>query len=81
MYFWHEQVQIIPAGAETTLFKSFFLNWLDKYETTGPSQAYTIGRIAQVEQVPFDSSKLHSDRIMAAQHSMVDDGSGKVQVW
>ncbi|XP_041790753.1 scinderin like a [Chelmon rostratus] len=75
------QVQIIPAGAETTLFKSFFLNWLDKYETTGPSQAYTIGRIAQVEQVPFDSSKLHSDRIMAAQHSMVDDGSGKVQIW
>uniref|UniRef100_A0A8C4DT54 Scinderin like a n=1 Tax=Dicentrarchus labrax TaxID=13489 RepID=A0A8C4DT54_DICLA len=75
------QVQIMPAGGETTLFKQFFFNWLDKDETTGPSKAYTIGRIAKVEQIPFDSSKLHSDNIMAAQHGMVDDGSGKIQVW
>lgn len=71
----------MPAGGETTLFKQFFFNWLDKDETTGPSKAYTIGRIAQVEQIPFDSSKLHSNNIMAAQHGMVDDGSGKVKVW
>lgn len=75
----HSQIQVIPAGAETTLFKQFFFNWLDKDETTGPSQPIS-GRIARVKQVPFDSSTLHSNTAMAAQHGMVDDGSGKVQV-
>ncbi|MEQ2206576.1 hypothetical protein XENOCAPTIV_000145, partial [Xenoophorus captivus] len=70
---------VLPAGAETTLFKQFFSDWKDKDETTGPSKAYTIGRIAKVEQVPFDASSLHTNTIMAAQHGMVDDGKGKVQ--
>lgn len=70
----------MPTGGETTLFKQFFFNWLDKDETTGPSKAYTIGSIARVEKIPFDSSKLHSNNAMAAQHGMVDDGSGKVKV-
>ncbi|KAM7400952.1 hypothetical protein PAMA_005241 [Pampus argenteus] len=75
------QIQVLPAGAETTLFKQFFSDWRDKDETTGPSKAYTIGRIANVKQVPFDASSLHSNRAMAAQHGMVDDGKGKVQIW
>uniref|UniRef100_A0A665WM95 Macrophage-capping protein n=1 Tax=Echeneis naucrates TaxID=173247 RepID=A0A665WM95_ECHNA len=75
------QVQVMPAGAETTLFKEFFFNWLDKDESTGLSKAYTIGRIAQVKQIPFDSSSLHSNKAMAAQHYMMDDCSGKVQIW
>ncbi|KAG8003263.1 Gelsolin [Nibea albiflora] len=75
------QIRVMPAGGETTIFKQFFFNWLDKDETTGPSQAYIIGSIARVEQIPFDASKLHSDTSMAAQHGMVDDGSGKVQIW
>lgn len=70
----------MPAGAETTLFKQFFSNWKDKDQTTGPGQAYSIGRIAKVSQVPFDASSLHSNKTMAAQHGMVDDGSGKIQV-
>ncbi len=70
----------MPAGSESTLFKQFFFNWLDKDETTGPSKTYTIGSIARVEQIPFDSSILHSNNVMAAQHGMVDDGSGKIQV-
>lgn len=74
------QIQVLPAGAETTLFKQFFSDWRDKDETTGPSKAYTIGRIAHVPQVPFDASTLHSNKAMAAQHGMVDDGKGKVQV-
>ncbi|KAM7410585.1 hypothetical protein PAMA_001831 [Pampus argenteus] len=80
-YAQNTQVQIMPTGGETTLFKQFFFNWLDKDETTGPSKAYTIGRIAKVEMIPFDSSKLHSNNAMAAQHGMVDDGSGKVTIW
>uniref|UniRef100_A0A8C2ZKF5 Scinderin like a n=1 Tax=Cyclopterus lumpus TaxID=8103 RepID=A0A8C2ZKF5_CYCLU len=75
------QIQILPAGGETTLFKQFFFNWLDKDESTGPSKAYVMGRIANVTQIPFDASKLHSDDNMAAQHGMVDDGSGEVKIW
>ncbi|XP_073707858.1 gelsolin-like [Garra rufa] len=75
------QIQVMPAGGETTLFKQFFSNWIDKDQTTGPSQAYTIGRIAKVSKVPFDATSLHSNKTMAAQHGMVDDGSGKVQIW
>lgn len=74
------QIQVLPAGGETSLFKQFFSDWRDKDETTGPSKAYTIGRIAKVEQVPFDASTLHTNKAMAAQHGMVDDGKGKVQV-
>uniref|UniRef100_A0A8C2H9J8 Gelsolin-like n=1 Tax=Cyprinus carpio TaxID=7962 RepID=A0A8C2H9J8_CYPCA len=71
----------LAPGGETTLFKQFFSNWKDKDQTTGPGQAYSIGRIAKVSQVPFDASSLHSNKTMAAQHGMVDDGSGKVQIW
>uniref|UniRef100_A0A4W6FE52 Scinderin like b n=1 Tax=Lates calcarifer TaxID=8187 RepID=A0A4W6FE52_LATCA len=76
-----QNIQVLPAGAETTMFKQFFSDWKDKDQTTGPSKAYTIGRIAKVEQVPFDASTLHSNKAMAAQHGMVDDGKGKVQIW
>ncbi|XP_071374678.1 gelsolin-like [Centroberyx affinis] len=75
------QIQVLPAGGETILFKQFFSDWKDKDQTMGPSKAYVIGRIAKVEQVPFDASTLHSNKAMAAQHGMVDDGKGKVQIW
>ena len=71
---------MLPAGGETTLFKQFFSDWKDRDQTTGPTQAYTFGRIAKVAQVPFDASSLHSNSTMAAQHGMVDDGKGKVKV-
>ncbi|XP_014846463.1 PREDICTED: gelsolin-like [Poecilia mexicana] len=72
------KVQIIPAGSETTLFKQFFFKWLEGAAT---GQTYTVGSIAKVEKIPFDASKLHSNNAMAAQHGMVDDCSGKVQIW
>lgn len=74
------QIQILPQGGETTLFKQFFLNWKDKDQTEGPSEAYVVGKIAKIKQIPFDASTLHSDKAMAAQHGMVDDGAGKVEV-
>lgn len=70
-------MQVIPSGSETTLFKQFFFKWLEG-ETTG--KTYTVGRITKVDQIPFDPSKLHSNNAMAAQHGMVDDGSGNVKV-
>ena len=71
----------MPSGAETALFKQFFTNWIDKYETTGPSKPFIIGKIATVEQIPFDPTTLHDNMVMAAVHDMVDDGSREVQVW
>lgn len=70
----------MPSGSETTLFKQLFFNWLDKDETTGPTDPYIIGKIAKVPQVPFNAATLHEDKVMAAQHGMVDDGSGELQV-
>lgn len=70
----------MPSSGETTLFKQFFFNWLDKDETVAPSDPYIIGKIAKVRQVPFNAATLHEDKVMAAQHSMVDDGSGELQV-
>ncbi|KAK7945167.1 hypothetical protein WMY93_000895 [Mugilogobius chulae] len=75
------QIQVLPAGAETTLFKQFFSDWKDKDQTTGPSKGYAIGRIAKISQEPFDASSLHSNKAMAAHHGMVDDGKGKVKIW
>ncbi|XP_035032640.1 scinderin like a [Hippoglossus stenolepis] len=75
------KVLVMPSGAETAVFKEFFCNWLDKYETTGRSKPFIIGKIANVEQIPFDSAKLHDNKVMAAIHNMVDDGSGDVKIW
>ncbi|XP_029002252.1 scinderin like a [Betta splendens] len=75
------QIQTMPAGGETSLFKQYFFNWLDKDETTKLGVSCVPGRIAKVKQIPFDASTLHSNKAMAAQHAMVDDGSGKVQIW
>lgn len=75
------QVVIMPAGAETTLFKDFFRNWMDKDESVGFGQTYTIGKIAKIPKIPFEPSSLHNNKQMAAQHGVVDDGSGKVQIW
>uniref|UniRef100_A0A3Q2E2W6 Scinderin like a n=2 Tax=Cyprinodon variegatus TaxID=28743 RepID=A0A3Q2E2W6_CYPVA len=72
------KVQVIPAGSETTLFKQFFFKWLEGKLSV---QTHSVGSIADVKKIPFDASKLHDNKKMAAQHGMVDDGSGKVQIW
>ncbi|KAJ3599600.1 hypothetical protein NHX12_033556 [Muraenolepis orangiensis] len=77
----HTQVEVLASGGESTLFKQFFFDWRDKYECKGPGKTYTLGSVAKVQQVPFDASTLHANRAMAAQHGMVDDGSGEVKIW
>ncbi|XP_008295305.1 scinderin like a [Stegastes partitus] len=74
------QIQVFPAGSESTLFKQFFSGWFEG-DIKGPHKVSSIGSIASVKQIPFDASKLHDNKEMAAQHGMVDDGSGKVQIW
>uniref|UniRef100_A0A665VRI6 Gelsolin n=1 Tax=Echeneis naucrates TaxID=173247 RepID=A0A665VRI6_ECHNA len=75
------QVQILPEMGETPLFKQFFKNWRDKDQTEGLGVAYIANSIAKIEKVPFDAATLHDSSAMAAQHGMVDDGSGEKQIW
>lgn len=76
----HTQVQILPETGETPLFKQFFKNWRDREQTEGLGVAYCSNSIAKIQKVPFDAATLHSSTAMAAQHGMVDDGSGQKQV-
>ncbi|XP_074051497.1 scinderin [Macrotis lagotis] len=75
------QIQILPEGGETPIFKQFFKDWKDKDQSNGFGKVYVTERVAKVQQVPFDAQKLHECPKMAAQHNMVDDGSGSVQIW
>ncbi|XP_061887673.1 gelsolin-like isoform X2 [Entelurus aequoreus] len=77
----HTQVQILPDTGETPLFKQFFKNWRDRDQTVGLGVAYIANSIAKIEKVPFDAASLHDSAAMAAQHGMVDDGSGEKQIW
>uniref|UniRef100_A0A8C7ZLH1 Gelsolin n=1 Tax=Oryzias sinensis TaxID=183150 RepID=A0A8C7ZLH1_9TELE len=77
----HTQVQILPESGETPLFKQFFKNWRDKDQTEGMGVAYIANSIAKIEKVPFDAATLHESPGMAAQHGMVDDGSGDKKIW
>ncbi|XP_049595274.1 gelsolin a isoform X2 [Syngnathus scovelli] len=77
----HTQVQILPESGETPLFKQFFKNWRDKDQTVGLGVAYIANSIAKIEKVAFDAATLHDSPAMAAQHGMVDDGTGEKQIW
>uniref|UniRef100_A0A8C8RCX2 Macrophage-capping protein n=1 Tax=Pelusios castaneus TaxID=367368 RepID=A0A8C8RCX2_9SAUR len=72
------QIQVLPEGGETPVFKQFFRDWKDKYQSEGFGKVYVTERVARIEQTEFDASKLHDSPQMAAQHNMVDDGSGKI---
>ncbi|XP_037121236.1 gelsolin a isoform X2 [Syngnathus acus] len=77
----HTQVQILPESGETPLFKQFFKNWRDKDQTVGLGMAYIANSIAKIEKVAFDAATLHDSPAMAAQHGMVDDGTGEKEIW
>uniref|UniRef100_A0A8D3B432 Scinderin n=1 Tax=Scophthalmus maximus TaxID=52904 RepID=A0A8D3B432_SCOMX len=75
------QIQVLPEGGETPMFKQFFLGWKDRDQSEGLGKVFVTERIARIEQVEFDASKLHESHHMAAQYNMVDDGSGDTQIW
>lgn len=75
------QIQVIPEGGETPMFKQFFVSWKDKDQSEGLGKVFVTERIAKIQQVEFDASKLHESRQMAAQYNMVDDGSGDTEIW
>ncbi|KAG2470044.1 GELS protein, partial [Polypterus senegalus] len=75
------EIQVLPETGETPLFKQFFKNWRDLYQTEGLGVAYVSGHIAKIEKVPFDAATLHDSHAMAAQHGMVDGGDGEKKIW
>nr|XP_056717075.1 villin-1 [Euleptes europaea] len=68
-------------GSESAVFKQLFQRWTVPNQTAGFGKTSSVGKVAKVEQVKFDATTLHAKPEMAAQHRMVDDGSGEVQVW
>ncbi|XP_028255029.1 scinderin isoform X2 [Parambassis ranga] len=75
------QIQVLPEGGETPLFKQFFLDWKERDQSQGFGKVFITESIARIQQVEFDASKLHESHHMAAQYNMVDDGSGNTQIW
>ncbi|CAL8267478.1 unnamed protein product [Lota lota] len=74
-------VETVNDGAESAVFKQLFTNWTVKYQTGGLGTTSTKGKIAKVEQVKFDATSMHARPDLAAQHKMVDDGTGETEVW
>ncbi|XP_062291728.1 adseverin [Scomber scombrus] len=75
------QIQVLPEGGETPMFKQFFVGWKEKDQSEGFGRVFVTERIAKIQQVEFDASKLHNSQHMAAQYNMVDDGSGDTQIF
>uniref|UniRef100_A0A4W5PIF3 Scinderin n=1 Tax=Hucho hucho TaxID=62062 RepID=A0A4W5PIF3_9TELE len=75
------QIQVLPEGGETPIFRHFFQGWRDKNQSEGFGKVFVTERIAKIRQVEFDASKLHESQSMAAQYNMVDDGTGDTQVF
>ncbi|MEE6467429.1 hypothetical protein FKM82_007235 [Ascaphus truei] len=74
-------VEVINDGAESAMFEQLFRNWKDVGETQGVGKTYNVGKIAKVDQVKFDITQLYARPDLAAEQRMVDDASGKVEVW
>ncbi|KAM4745002.1 gelsolin-like isoform 2-T2 [Anableps anableps] len=77
----YTQVQVLPEYGETPLFKQFFRNWRDAEDSVGMGTAYVTNKVAKIEKVPFDVSKLHQSDSMSAQYGMVDRGDGEKKIW
>ncbi|XP_059365789.1 scinderin-like [Carassius carassius] len=75
------QIQVLPEGGETPIFKQFFKSWKEKDQAEGLGRVFVTERIARIKQEQFDASKLHESHRMAAQFNMVDNGTGKTQIW
>ncbi|GFR78130.1 villin-1, partial [Elysia marginata] len=72
------KVTRVVEGAEPADFKCLFRDWP---QPPPPGRVYTRSRIAKTVQTKFDAATLHSNASLAAETQMVDDGSGKVEIW
>ncbi|XP_023619951.1 LOW QUALITY PROTEIN: villin-like protein [Myotis lucifugus] len=72
----YTNVEVLNQGAESAAFKQLFRTWSEEQP-----RSKNLGLIRKLNQVKLDVVKLHSQPELAAQLRMVDDGSGKVEVW
>ncbi|XP_033728883.1 villin-1-like isoform X2 [Pecten maximus] len=72
------QVTTTSQGAEPVEFQWLFSNWP---QPKSSGKTYNRNKIAKTVQTKFDASTLHSNPQLAAETQMVDDGSGRVEVW
>nr|O61270.1 RecName: Full=Gelsolin, cytoplasmic; AltName: Full=Actin-depolymerizing factor; Short=ADF; AltName: Full=Ascidian gelsolin [Halocynthia roretzi]BAA28674.1 ascidian cytoplasmic gelsolin [Halocynthia roretzi] len=75
------KLTVLPEGGETANFKSLFTNWKSSRDQRGLGQVHSINKTAKVAKETFDASVLHSNPKKAAESKMIDDGSGKTQIW
>ncbi|XP_041036231.1 advillin [Carcharodon carcharias] len=74
-------IETVNDGAESAMFKQLFKKWTVKEQTVGLGKRHTIGKVAKVSQQKFDATLMHAMPEVAAQERMVDDGTGKKEVW
>ncbi|KAG8521547.1 Villin-like protein, partial [Galemys pyrenaicus] len=72
----HTNVEVMSDGAESAAFKQLFRTWTERRRGNS-----TPGRMGTPTLAKLDMGKLHSQPELAAQLRMVDDGSGKVEIW
>ncbi|KAM9601549.1 villin-like protein isoform 1-T2 [Trichechus inunguis] len=72
----YTNVEVLNGGAESAAFKQLFRTWPKEQ-----GKNKKLGGTGKLMQVKLDVGKLHSRPELAAQLRMVDDGSGKVEVW
>ncbi|XP_023219305.1 gelsolin, cytoplasmic-like [Centruroides sculpturatus] len=77
----HIQVTRVIDGGEPSEFKAQFRSWRDAVPTPAIGKQHNIGKIAKTVQTKFDAATLHSNRQLAAQSQMVDDGMGSKEVF
>ncbi|XP_057368031.1 advillin-like [Daphnia carinata] len=68
-------------GGEPAEFRTLFRDWKVVGQTVGFGRQASVGKIAKVVQTKFDASTLHENPKAAAKAGMVDDGSGKKEVY
>ncbi|XP_052045224.1 villin-like protein isoform X2 [Apodemus sylvaticus] len=71
----YTNVEVVNDGAESTAFQQLFWTWSKELDRKKHP------RKSKLTQVNLEVGKLHTQPELAAQLRMVDDGSGKVEVW
>lgn len=75
------QVARVVEGGEPTEFKCLFRSWNETNHLVGVGKAHSATKIAKTVQTKFDASALQSNPSLAAQIQVVDDGTGKKEVF
>ncbi|XP_003781846.1 villin-like protein [Otolemur garnettii] len=78
----YTNVEVVNDGAESAAFQQLFRTWSSKKGRNRKLGGMTgLVERDKLIQVKLDVGMLHSQPELAAQLRMVDDGSGKVEMW